>query len=267
MTDMPARMPRPDLASLAQPFREFPRHLFRDATSLLEEDDNLFLAVAFTPDPDFNYVYGGSVGPDASERLAATLARLRAWNIPFQWVVPSTAADFSAVLSAHGVPKVGDVPIMTLDLNQLNPADAQVQGLSLHRVLTASDMHDWVALSVEVFGYGEVTARRLNEMGRGVLLDPDSRVHCYLGRLNGEPVGTALNVYGKELVSVWAIGTVEQARRHGIGTALTTGPLLEAREAGYGVAMLLSTEAGFPVYTRLGWEVQATCPVHVESQG
>nr|WP_244977080.1 GNAT family N-acetyltransferase [Deinococcus humi] len=104
-------------------------------------------------------------------------------------------------------------------------------------------------------------------MGLEVILDPESRVRCYLGRLNGEPVGTALNVHGKELVSVWAIGTVERARRHGIGAALTTGPLLEARAAGYGSAMLLSTEAGFPVYTRLGWEVQSTCPVHVGGQG
>lgn len=266
MTSTRIRSPRPDLSTIEQAFREFPEHLFRDPGVVVEGDDDLLLAVSFAPDPDLNLVYGGFAGENAGERLANTLARLRDWNVPFLWLVPPAAADLSGTLAAHGLPKVADLPIMTLDLARLDPADARVEGLTLRRVTTEEDLGAWVTVSAEAFHFNEESAQRLIALGRGPVLDPDSRAHLYLGLLDGEPVGTALNIHGEETAGVWCVGTLERARRRGIGAAMTTGPLLAAREAGYASAMLGATELGFPVYSRLGWEVRYTCPVHLGGQ-
>lgn len=267
MTRTPTRSPRPDIASIEQAFYEFPEHLYRDPGAVVEQGDDLLLAVSFAPAPDLNLVYGGYVGLDAEARLGDTLARLRAWNVPFLWLVSPAAVKVSDTLAAQGLPRVADLPIMTLDLAQLNPDDAQLEGLTIRRVTTEEDLRAWVTVSAEGFHFSEETAQRLTELGREATLDPTSRAHLYLGLLNGEPVATALNILGEEIVGVWCIGTVERARRRGIGAAMTTGPLLAAREAGYAAAMLGATELGFPVYSRLGWEVRYFCPVHLGGQG
>ncbi|WP_019587647.1 hypothetical protein [Deinococcus apachensis] len=266
MTSTRVRSPRPEISTIEQAFREFPEHLYRDPGVVVEQDTDLLLAVSFAPAPDLNLVYGGYTGPDAGQRLTITLARLRAWNVPFLWLVPPAAADLSAKLAAHGLPRVADLPIMTLDLARLNPADARVEGLTLRRVTTEEDLRAWVAVSAEAFHFNEETAQKLIALGRDPVLGPDSRAHLYLGLLDGEPVSTALNIHGEEIVGMWCIGTLELARRRGIGAAMTTGPLLEAREAGYAAAMLGATELGFPVYSRLGWEVRYSTPVHLGGQ-
>ena len=42
--------------------------------------------------------------------------------------------------------------------------------------------------------------------------------------------------------------------REGEGVALTLAPLLEARQMGYRIGVLQSSELGFPVYRRMGFE-------------
>ncbi|MFD1734126.1 GNAT family N-acetyltransferase [Deinococcus malanensis] len=152
---------------------------------------------------------------------------------------------------------------MTLDLAHLKLADARVEGLTLRRVTTEEDLRAWVSVAAEGFHFNQETAQKLTALARGPVLDPNSRAHLYLGLLHGEPVGTALNIHGEEIAGVWCVSILERARGRGIGAAMTTGPLLAAREAGYASAMLGATEQGFPVYSRLGWEVQFSAPIHL----
>lgn len=50
------------------------------------------------------------------------------------------------------------------------------------------------------------------------------------------------------------VATMPEARRKGIGTAMTLDPLLQAREDGYNVGVLHSSEMGQPVYERMGFK-------------
>jgi ribosomal protein S18 acetylase RimI-like enzyme len=86
------------------------------------------------------------------------------------------------------------------------------------------------------------------------LLASDSPQWRYVGYLSGEPVATAELTASGGIAGLYNIATLESYRRHGIGTALTLRPLLDARAAGFHTGFLQAAAAGVGMYTRIGFE-------------
>ncbi len=98
------------------------------------------------------------------------------------------------------------------------------------------------------------------------LLDLDN-VDIYLGHIDEEPVATSLAVTAGGVVTLFNVATVPDARRRGYGAAMTMAPALAARAGGIEVAALQSTEAGFPVYERLGYRTVVEYEAHMVTRG
>jgi GNAT superfamily N-acetyltransferase len=257
MSTTPDRPARPETTAFARALAEFGRHLYRGPGPVVEAGAGRVLAVTLAPAPDLNLVYGA-----APDDPGSTLARLRAWRVPFLWLVPPGDEALGAALEAAGAPLVAQIPVMTLDLAGADLGAAPVPGLEVRRVSTEADLRAWAGVAAGAFHFDEASAAALLAAGRDAALDPDSPAHLSLGVLDGEPVGTALHVMGDADVGVWCVGVAERARRRGVGAAMTTSPLPAARAAGYRSAILGATEMGLPVYRRLGWEERFACPVH-----
>jgi predicted acetyltransferase len=69
------------------------------------------------------------------------------------------------------------------------------------------------------------------------------------------------------VAGIFAVATLPQARRQGLGTALTLAPLHDAREMGYRVGTLQATEMGFPVYRQLGFREVCKLGNHLWKKG
>jgi predicted acetyltransferase len=67
-------------------------------------------------------------------------------------------------------------------------------------------------------------------------------------------VATATSFFGSGIVGIYFVCTVERARRQGIAAGITLAALREARELGSSIGVLGSSEMGYPVYRRLGFE-------------
>ena len=90
----------------------------------------------------------------------------------------------------------------------------------------------------------------------GPTLGRDPRVRLAVAYLDDVPVSAAAAISSRSSVGVYAVGTVERARRRGIGRAVTWAAIEAGRTAwGSTIAILQSSEMGLPVYRSMGFEV------------
>ncbi len=82
----------------------------------------------------------------------------------------------------------------------------------------------------------------------------DRNTAMFIGRLDGMPAASALALRTGDLAGVYAVGTVEEARRRGLGTAVTWACVGAAREWGSEAVVLQASEMGLPIYRAMGFK-------------
>ena len=75
----------------------------------------------------------------------------------------------------------------------------------------------------------------------------------YLGFVSGEPVATAAMYRHEQVAGIYAVATVERARQHGYGRAITERAVVDAFDAGCSFSILQSSEMGRSVYESMGY--------------
>jgi GNAT superfamily N-acetyltransferase len=171
------------------------------------------------------------------------------------WVGPSSQpANLAEQLVQHGFTVDEDGPGMAVELEKLNETLPRPAGLSIR---PAQDEAAWHAWGQALLGGFEAPAERI-EFGISSwsqLLrqsDPDI-TQAYTAWLDDQPVATSLLQLGGGVAGIYAVATLPQARRRGIGAQVTLYPLLQARARGYKIGILQASEMGLPVYHSLGF--------------
>jgi ribosomal protein S18 acetylase RimI-like enzyme len=234
---------------------EFLMALGRAARAEERDDGRIRWAIGNSPIDYHNCVVHADLTPNEADReIEASLQRMREHEVPGSWHVgPSMRPpDLGGRLIAHGFEYGGDDIGMGVDFSEL-PEGVPVPGnLVVERVRDEAGLAAWVEALGSGFGEGPVEAEWVGEMYRRLGFEGSWR--HYLGRLAGEPVATATSFFGVGVARIYFVCTVERARRRGIGAAVTLAALREAREMGYSVGVLGSSEMGYPVYRGLGFE-------------
>jgi N-acetylglutamate synthase len=81
--------------------------------------------------------------------------------------------------------------------------------------------------------------------------DPD--VLLFTARLHGHPVGTSVALRTGDVAGVYAVSTLPEARRRGVGTAATWAAVAAGRAWGCDTVVLQSTEMAFALYATMGF--------------
>lgn len=236
---------------------EFLMLLGAAAGAELRDDERVRWCIGNSPIDYHNCVVRADLAPEeADEEIEASLERMRAHNVPGSWHVgPSMhPTDLGERLVAHGFKYGGDDIGMAANLSTLPDELPVPEGLAVERVRDEAGLTAWVEALGSGFGEGPVEAEWVGEMYRRLGLGEAGSCRHYLGRLDGKPVATSTLFIGAGVAGIYFVCTVEGARRRGIGAAVTLAALREARDLGYGVGVLGSSEMGYPVYRRLGFQ-------------
>jgi ribosomal protein S18 acetylase RimI-like enzyme len=191
---------------------------------------------------------------DAAQLIDETLDYFRSRHVSSftWWLAPHLQpAAWSAHLLPRGFQHDTRTPGMAVDLNALSQP-ATPASLEIRRVEDPETLAVWVGVCVRGFGMPQAMEPHFLELFSHQ--DAGMPLYSYLGSLEGTPVAAATMILGAGVAGIYNVATLPEARGKGAGTAVTLAPLLEARQMGYRAGILQSSEMGFNVYRRLGFQ-------------
>jgi GNAT superfamily N-acetyltransferase len=103
------------------------------------------------------------------------------------------------------------------------------------------------------FGFPEGVGENYFEVMAQNWLDRQSS-RLYLARVkDGPPAAIGTLIMGAGLPGIYAMATLPNWRRHGLGTAILVSLLSEAIEMGHKLTVLTASQLGYPLYAKYGF--------------
>jgi ribosomal protein S18 acetylase RimI-like enzyme len=190
---------------------------------------------------------------DNAQAILDTLAYFRSRRVASftWWLAPHLdPATWSPHLLPHGFLYNDHTPGMAIDLAALPPPVQHP--LTIHRVTDQRALAEWAQIFTQGYGIPDAMTPHflalIDSLGTGLPF------RHYLGFLNDQPVATSTLFVGAGVAGIYNVATLAEARDQGIGSAMTLVPLVDGRDLGYRAGVLQSSEMGYRVYQRLGFQ-------------
>ncbi len=208
------------------------------------------------PFPVFNGVFRAQLSPETiDDAISDTLAAIKTWKVPlFWWAGPGTQpSDLGKHLERRGFHHAGDMPGMAIDLSILKEDEPQPHNFTIRPVENDEMLETYVCVAAKGFDIPASIHDSIVELERGVGVGPDVSLSRYIGYQNGVPVASSAMLIHSGVAGMYNVATLPEARRQGIGAAMTRMPLIDARQKGYRVGTIQAMEMGYSVYKKLGF--------------
>lgn len=189
------------------------------------------------------------------QTIQAIVSDAKRRNVPvLWWVGPSTHPDdLGEHLERFGFTPDEDLG-MAIDLLKLDQNLQAPPGFSLQLAQDDVSWREWsktMWLGFEVPNISEFMV----DAWQNLLSVADSQyTQAYIGWYNGKPVASSLLFLAAGVAGIYAVATVPEARRRGIGAWMTYYPLQQACAKGYQAGVLEASEMGVGVYRSLGFQ-------------
>ncbi len=222
----------------------------------LHEEADLIWTITDVPFPLFNNVFRAKLAPkDVEAKAEAAIARAGARGVPIAWWTgpASQPGDLGALLEKRGFAHAAAPPMMAVDLHELEENPLAPSVLEINEALDVATLEAWSRVMTSVYEFPDFARRPWLEMHASLGLGPERAWRHFTGTIDGKVVATASLFLGAGVAGIANVATVEEARRRGIATALTLGLAQVARDIGYRIGILFSSEMGEEMYRRLGF--------------
>jgi GNAT superfamily N-acetyltransferase len=197
----------------------------------------------------FNGAFAVGPAADPDEAIRDVLDFFAARQVPYLlWVRAGSDEPLVAAARAAGLTDAGGPPLMALAA--IPPAPPVPEGLEISLAVDAADLEAHREVLTAGFGMPPVVAQTF--IGRDLLSQPDLAVA--VGRVDGVPVSTALLARTGDTAGVYNVATSPGHQRKGYGEAATWAVVAEGARRGCTHAVLQASEAGYPVYLRMGFD-------------
>jgi ribosomal protein S18 acetylase RimI-like enzyme len=192
---------------------------------------------------------------DVDERIEETLSYFGSRGSPVSWHVgPSSGPQgLGQRLEGAGLLRLEDEVGMALDLSSFGQALEMPADLEVETVTESQSLRRWVDVVIDGFGRLAMVESVLYDVHEAAGFGEDAPWRLYLGSVEGEPVATSRLFFSGKVAGVYHVATRPQARRQGMGRAMTAHALRDARELGCEIAVLRAAQAALGIYLRLGF--------------
>jgi ribosomal protein S18 acetylase RimI-like enzyme len=170
------------------------------------------------------------------------------------WIGPQAKPDnLRSLLEQLGLQPAAEVPGMAFDLAMMDDRPETISDFTILRVDSAERQALWARIAGTGTGFPDAATDAMVQI-ETTLSDPRYKAQQrYIGFLNGIPVATSALVLDSGVAGIYAVATLPEARRKGIGRLMTVVPLLEARQKGYRVGILQASSMGYSIYRSIGF--------------
>jgi GNAT superfamily N-acetyltransferase len=169
------------------------------------------------------------------------------------YITPATTFGLSAILNKYGFVYKSEWMSMAMDLTTFSFDSEYPIGLEILEVSDSKHLDAWAKIVTCCYSLDDDVHRAY---GRHLIIqgnDDNFRRHHFLGLLDGKPVATIMLFKGKEAAGIYWVGTLPEARKHGIASSMVRRTLLEAKSCGYKIAILNANTKGHPLYQKIGF--------------
>ena len=222
------------------------------------EDQYLKRVTLFAPErAPFNCVHLARFTPEnVHMKIDETVEYFKSRKLPMQWSIgPSTRPiDLGEHLQARGFTKVSDTPCMAVELESMNEDFPKPPGFTIKPVKDVETLKDWIKAATEGFGLKKSSSELMFDIESELSFGEHLPRRSYVGYLNGRPVSCSLLLMTSGVAGLFCVATIPEVRRIGIGALISLVPLKGARERGYKVGVVHSSQMGYGVYRRLGFQ-------------
>ncbi len=172
----------------------------------------------------------------------------------FWWIGPQAKPDnLGSLLEQYGLEPAGEVPGMAIDLGLVDNKPDLITNFTIQKVRNTEMQKLWAWLAGVGTGFPDIVTQAMARV-EATLTNPQYEAqHRYIGFLDGVPVATSALVLDSGVAGIYAVATLPEARRKGIGSIMTVIPLLEAKQMGYRVGILQASSMGYTVYKKIGF--------------
>lgn len=188
------------------------------------------------------------------ELIIAVEKFFKRYSMPWAWFISATAK--SNDLEKFGFSLLEESPGMYFNLEHSLPNDT-LENLSIEEVEIKEDLLKWIQPIAESFGSTD-NGERYRKLNANLLKKGEKKLRHFVAYYRNEIAGAATLFLSHESVMLQNLATKMAFRKRGIGTALTLYLMEKAQRMGYKHCFLDSSEAGFNLYERLGFQVYCT---------
>ena len=226
----------------------------------LHEDKNRIMLFTQHKFPFFNNIFCARIETDEiHDSIEEALSPFKEQNVPMLWWTGPTTKppNLGEYLLSYGFEHVFEAPSMAVDLITLKDAPPALADLTIEEILDKKALKTWCDIMTFVYDFPDFALEPWFDILASLGIGSEKPFRHFLARAEGKPVATASVFFGAGLAGLSSVATLPEYRKHGIGTAITLKPLLEARSMGYRIGALFSSEMALEMYKGIGFKEYA----------
>jgi ribosomal protein S18 acetylase RimI-like enzyme len=238
--------------NLAESVREFGR--WRADSEIIEQSDLLMVAGGdATPMTNLAIRLGGQAQPPSEEVMDRIRDYFMNRNLGYSiHIRRHVDTDLENLCCSRKMVRISEAPGMAIQ--EPIPSKDLPAGVTLKPIVDATGAAEFASVVIDSYqslGMPKETGEFMFETPERMLRPYNYFVVAYLDE---KPVSAAMIIFSHSIAGIYWVGTLESARKKGLGEACTVMVTNEAFRRGASCVILQASQFGEPIYRRLGFQ-------------